>query len=64
MPTAPFDDALARRDDGAGLLALQHRLRDLRRVREVADARLDHFDARAREPLLDLVLQVLGDRAV
>ena len=35
---------------------------DLRRVGEVADARFDHLDAGLGQPLLDLLLQVLGDR--
>ena len=58
-----FDDALARGDDGAGLLPLQHRGGDLGRVGQVADARLDHLDAGLDQPLLDLALQVIGDRA-
>jgi hypothetical protein len=59
-----FDDALAGGDDGAGLLALQHRGGDLRRVGEVADARLEHLDAGLRQSLVDLALQVVGDRDV
>ena len=62
MPTAP-STILARGDDGAGLLALQHRGGDLGRIGEVADARLDDLDARLRQPLLDLLLQVRGDLA-
>ena len=34
---------------------------DLRRVREVADPRLDHLDAGLRQPVLDLLLQMLGN---
>src|SRR5206468_7469564 len=47
-----FDDAGARRDHRARLLATEHRLRDLRRVREVRQARLDRFDAGLRETVL------------
>ena len=57
-----LDDALPGRDDGAGLLPLQHRRGDLRRVGEVADAGLEHLDAGLGQPILDLALQVLGDR--
>ena len=45
-----FDDALARGDDGAGLLALQHRRGDFRRVSQVADARFRRLDARRIAP--------------
>ena len=41
--------------------ALQHRLGDLRRVRQMADARLDDFHTGRREPFLNLLLHVLGD---
>ena len=61
-----FDDLLPCRDDGGGLLTPQHRVGDLRRVREMADPRLDQLDAGAREPLLDLLCQPLrhlGHRA-
>ena len=40
------NDAAARGDDRVGLLPLQHRLGDFRRVSEVADARIEHSDAR------------------
>ena len=60
-PHRALDDALTRGDDRAGLLALQHRLGDLRRVGQVADARLDDLDAGRREPFLNLLLHVLGD---
>ena len=46
MPTAPSTIFCARRDDGARLLALEHRAGDLGRVGQVADARLDDLDAR------------------
>ena len=47
-------DLLPRRDDGARLLAAQHRRGDLRRVRQVADARLQHLHARLGQPVLHL----------
>ena len=40
-----LDDPRARRDDRAGLLALEHRLGDLGRIREVRDPRVDDLDA-------------------
>ena len=58
-----LDDALPGGDDRAGLLALQHGAGDLRRVGQVAEPRLQHLDARLREPFLDLALQVVGDFA-
>jgi hypothetical protein len=64
MPDGAFHDARARGDDGPRLLPLQHRGGDFRRVGQVADARLDHFDARLLQPLLHFVLQVIGDAAV
>ena len=60
-PDRPFDDLEARRDDGRRLLALEHRLRDLRRVREMTDTRLDHFDARFGEAVFDRLLERLGN---
>ena len=62
MPTAPFDDPLPGGDDRARLLTLEHRLRDLGRVGQVADARLEHLDARLRQPILDFRLHVLRHR--
>ena len=35
--------------------------RDLRCVREMADPRLDHLDACLRQPLLDLLTEMVGD---
>ena len=52
---------VAGRNDGAGLLALQHRLGDLLGVGEVADPRLHHLHARLAEARLDLVAQVRVD---
>ena len=46
MPTAPSHNFLSRRDDGRRLLTPQHRARDFRRVRQMADARLDHVACR------------------
>src|SRR5690606_3486159 len=56
-----FDDAGAGGDDGAGLLPLQHRLGDLGRVGQMADAGLDDTDAGLVQPLLDLLGQVPGN---
>src|SRR6185503_609457 len=55
------DELLPRSDDRVRLLTLQHRLRDLGRVREMRDARLDDLHPGELAPLLDLLLQVLGD---
>jgi hypothetical protein len=43
---------------GPRLLALKHGRGDFRRVREMADARLDDLDARSREAILNLCAQV------
>ena len=56
-----FDDSSARRDDGAGLLALQHGVRYFLSIGEMTDARLDDLDACLRQTLLDFLLQVFGD---
>ena len=54
------DDLAARGDDGLRLLAAEHRLGDLRRVGEVAQAGLLDDDARLREPLGELHAQRLA----
>jgi len=54
-------DARPRRDDGARLLPLEHGLRDLGRVGEVAEAGLDHLDARRLQPLEQLGFEKLRD---
>ena len=54
-------NAFSRGDDGAGLLPLQHRGRNLLRIGHVAETRLEDFDAGLFQPLLDLLLQMVGD---
>ena len=54
-------DLLPRGDDRFGLLAPQHRLRDLRRVGEVGEPRLLDDDAGLVEPRLQLALEGAGD---
>ena len=56
MPTAPATISGPGRDHRLRRLALQHGGSDLRRVREVGDAGLDHLDAGLLQPLLDVVL--------
>ena len=53
-----LDDPRAGGDDGAGLLPAQHRLRDLRCVREVADPDLHDLDAGQHDPLGNLLGQL------
>lgn len=48
-------------NDRLGLLTLEHRGGDLRRVGQVADPRLDHFDACLGESLLNIDLELLAD---
>ena len=53
-------DLLARGDDGLGLLAAQHGLRDLRCVGEMRDPGLLHLHAGLFEPLMQLLAQGNG----
>ena len=56
-----FDDPGTSIDDGARLLAPQHRVGDLGGIGEVADARVHHLDAGLLEAALHLRLQLLAD---
>ena len=51
-------DLAAGRDDGAGLLALEHRACDLRRVGEMGDPHVLHHHARHRDALAQFRDQV------
>jgi SPFH domain / Band 7 family len=55
------DDPRARRDDRVGLLAAEHCLGDLRRVREMTDAHLDDLHPGDRDPLGHLTGELSGD---
>ena len=55
-----FDDFAPRRDDGAGLLAPQHRGGDFLRVSQVTDSRFQHLHAGLRQPRLNFTLELLG----
>ena len=48
------DDLPARRDDGRGLLATQHRIGDFGGVRKMRNASFDNGYARRRQPVLNL----------
>jgi len=55
-------DPFARRDDRTRLLPLQHRGRDLRRIRQVTDPRFDDVHAGFLQTLLHFLLQVIRHR--
>ncbi len=61
MPTAPSTIRIRARDHRAGLLAAQHRLGDLGRVRQVGEPGLDDADPGRGDSLADLPGQLLGD---
>ena len=61
MPTAPATIRVRAAMIALGLLPLQHRLGDFRRVGEVADARVDDVDAGVGQALVDLVPAGAGD---
>ena len=54
------NDHLARVDDGAGLLALEHDGRDLGRIGEVGDARFDDLKARVGDLGLNFIADARG----
>ena len=54
------DDHLARVDDGAGLLALEHDGRNLGRIGEVGDARFDDLKARVGDLGLNFIADACG----
>ena len=56
-----FDDPRASGHDGVGLLAAQHRLRDLLGVGQVGDADLDDLEPGDGDPLGHLDGQLAGD---
>ena len=57
-----LDDLAAGRKHGRGLLALQHRVGDLRRVGQRRDAGLDHLEACDRDPGRNLLRQLTRDQ--
>ena len=56
-----IDDLPTSRDNGLGLLALEHCAGDFRRIGQVADACLDHLDTGLAQAVLHLGRELIGN---